>query len=753
MRRAGAFGRRRGVPVSCRALCAGLLALALAFAPPQRAFAASSTQPSASDGADVVVVLLTPFLTWQDLSPSATPNLWALATDGAIGNMNAVTADDRWPTAAGGALTLSAGSWARAGAEGLLPAPEPFSALRAENARLLARADIGALGSALRSAGLVTAAIGCNDFGDSADASGSASALWPIAVLAAADAEGAVDFARTAPDLLAENDSAAFGVLADAAAVGQAAEQALAFIAESDAGKGLLVVEPGDLVRAHYAEEGGPGGYHRLAVENADAIAGGLRQALLGKQAVLLVVSPATDKPYYQAPFFGPTIAYGSGLHGFLTSASTHRAGLVTNRDFAPTVLSALGVTAPDAMVGSPFASGGAAAVAAGSPSATEEHVAALIGIGEGTGSVDFLRDRIFIPAFCLLGVALALFAAVAGASPKPSRRVRKAASVAILFALSIPPAAWVMFAFSRYPATVVLAAAAFVLTTLGIFALALGLARLRRGTPELPPLFLSTLTTVVICADQWLGHPIESGLFSYSIRAGWRYYGMGNEGAALVVAASIVAVGLLGDLADKSGRGKLVRLWVLPVVAVIVLVSAAAPFAGANAGVAVWGTVAYAASWLAINRIRISWKSLALIAGAVVVLVGAFVAIDLALGDGQTHLGRFFSAIASGGLPSAWELIRRKLVNAVNYVPRTPYTALAVAMAAALAFSRWRRPARPLERALAGRPRFSGALLGIVVGSALALVTEDSGIVMPALMLFVATLSALYLTLEPAEA
>ena len=40
------------------------------------------------------------------------------------------------------------------------------------------------------------------------------------------------------------------------------------------------------------------------------------------------------------------------------------------------------------------------------------------------------------------------------------------------------------------------------------------------------------------------------------------------------------------------------------------------------------------------------------------------------------------------------------------------------------------------------------GALLGVLVGAVFALLTEDSGVVMPALMLFSAGLPALYLAL-----
>ena len=78
----------------------------------------------------------------------------------------------------------------------------------------------------------------------------------------------------------------------------------------------------------------------------------------------------------------------------------------------------------------------------------------------------------------------------------------------------------------------------------------------------------LSILTSLVISTDQWLGHPFESGLFSYSIRAGWRYYGMGNEGAALLVGASMIAVGIACDLTRKTNRGRRVfHIALMPIV------------------------------------------------------------------------------------------------------------------------------------------------------------------------------------------
>ena len=58
-----------------------------------------------------------------------------------------------------------------------------------------------------------------------------------------------------------------------------------------------------------------------------------------------------------------------------------------------------------------------------------------------------------------------------------------------------------------------------------------------------------------------------------------------------------------------------------------VVLVTAAAPFAGANAGVAVWGVVAYGIAWAAMNGVRLSWRTAGLTLLAVVVAVAALAA------------------------------------------------------------------------------------------------------------------------------
>ena len=732
-------------PVAALALT---LALAMAAAVALGTLARTPAQACAAPGAasqtppavETVAVLLTPFLTWDDITSGRAAELRAMANEGAIGDMNSITADWGWPTAAGGALTLSSSRWT-AGPVNASATASDLADIRAANAGSLDTPDIGALSAELHAAGLKTAAVGNAD-----EDTSSPFGVQRPAELVALDRAGAIDIRLTGPALLAADPAAPFGVRADTAALGRAIRDALA------QHPALLVVDPGDLERAHDATLPAEqiAARHASAVGATSEIAADLRRALAGTRSLLVIVTPATDKPYYQSPYFGPVILVGDGFAGELLSGSTHRPGLVANTDVAPTVVSALALEPTSTMLGQAMGSSGAGTTSLGAEARAhqvDERIAQFVRLGDSVGAVDFVRDLFFIKWFAWIGFWLALAVALIALVPMLGFG-RPLARAAILLVLAVPPAAWLLLSVNRYPASPWAVALTMAATTAAVFALAVALTLTLPSQHEVALLSLATLTSLLICVDQWSGHPFETGLFSYSIRAGWRYYGMGNEGAALLVGASIVAVGLACDLAAGTRWGAATRIGLAPVVGLITLFTAAAPFAGANAGAAVWGVVAFGVAWARINGVRFTWRTLGAIAIAVVALLAALVAIDVLSGPAETHLGRFFGEFATGDFSAVRELVVRKALNNYDYLPQSPYTWLAFAMTAALAATRWLGD-RPLARILAARDGAAGAVLGVVIGGIAALVTEDSGIVMPALMLFSGTLPILYLVLK----
>ena len=725
-----------------RALLASALVAALAGVATCVILAAAPRPARAAEPPSrLVVILLSPYLTWSDVSAKATPALWSLAEHGAVGNMNSRTADPGWPNAAGGALTISASRWAAAPTTGPVDAAH-LDTIRAFNTGSLAPPALGALGDAIRAAQGRTAAVGCGDLGTEAAGAGSAAAgtVRRPAELVATNASGTLDLASTSRSLTASDASAPFGLRSDPTRLRSALASAFALLGSSPS-PSLLVVDPGDLDRAHEdtaLPTGATTSAHLTAVAGLDSVAADVRR-WLPQDALLLVVTPATDKPWYQEPQLGPTIAFGRGFLGGLRSASTHRDGLATSIDVAPTVLAALGLHATSPMVGLPMTARPTAAPLAA-------RIAALRRSNATVGAVDQLRDAWFIRYYVVF--ALAVFALATALVWRADSRGRTLSRTLLLLLLATPSAGWLMFVVQGALTSPVEALGAFVLAMAFVLAAALWLQRRFPRSPLLAPIALAALTSAAILADQWLGHPIESGLFSYSIRSGWRYYGMGNEGAALLVGASLAATGLGIDALAGSRLQRPLQRFGVPVVGVIVLVTAAAPFAGANAGVAVWGVVACAVAWGAMNGVRLSWRAALLTMLAVVLAVAAFAAIDLASARGsETHLARFASGILRGDVGATVELISRKLANNLGYIRETPYTPLLAGFVVLLALLRFDRR-RDLKRALASAPAYAAALLGVGIGGLVAMATEDSGVVMPALMLLSGATPALLLAL-----
>jgi len=710
-------------------------------------FAPTPARASAQPAPRLAVVVLAPYLTFSNLSPTTTPALWKLAQTGALGAMNARTADRDEPNAVSGALTISASRWAS------VPLTAPASAgdiasLQALQDGSLVQPVLGSLGRAIQDAGGRTAAISTGP----ARMSQPAASRRP-AELVAMDTRGHVDLSPAAGTLSsARRGRPSPRSTGAAASFSRVAGLALRSFRASDT-PSLLVVDSPRLAAASESTSfsaAASAAEHRAAVREVDEAVATLGR-LVPAGTTIMVLAPATHKAWYQVPRFGPIIVSGPGLAGELTSGSTHRDGLVTNLDVAPTVLAALGIAPADSMVGSTMS-------ARDVPAPLPDRVLAL-GLSDAVGGiVDQVREAWFIRVFVALALAVTALAVWAIARRPGAVRLRAVATTLVVVMCAIPSAAWLMFVLQRYPQSILTAVGAFVLATVVVVVALLFVGRLgsrRNGSAVEAALIMAlsatTLASILIVVDQWLAEPLRTGLFSYSVRAGWRYYGMGNEGAALLVGASLVAIGLAVELLASSKWAVVVRRWAIPVVGAAVLFTAAAPFAGANAGVAVWGVVAYAGAWAGLNGVRPTVRTALITAGLVAGAVATFVAIDVFSAGGEgTHLAKFALGIAHGDISATSEMIGRKLANNLGYFVATPYTLLFLGLGGVYFLIR-RSSGSPLRAALEPFSALRGALFGAFLGGLFALVTEDSSSVMPALLWFAALMPTLLVALAAA--
>ena len=562
----------------------------------------------------------------------------------------------------------------------------------------------------VRSAGGTTAAVGSSAWAPE-DATEPTSAP---ALLLAADGDGRADIAETSARLLRRDAGAPLGITTDLDVLDGAYRRAL------DAeGPSLVVVDPGDPERARAATAAGSGWdeARSAAVRTTDAVVARIMRSLPA-DAALVVVSTA-DYRGGATPGFGPVIVYGAGP-GTLTSASTHRAAIVTLPDAAATALALLGLDAPDGTTG-------VVLELTATSQGVAERLATVRGLDTRARAIAALREPVWFGfvAVCLV-VLIAAYTALFAHSGRWVRAARAVLPWAIIGVLAIPPGSLVAVLFG---APISLRAAWIGLAAGSLAVLASALAWRRRDA-------ISTfgrlmfITVFIVIADQVLGGRLADGTaFSYSPLFGVRFYGLGNEGAAVLFGALLAGIGWRVDrYGHDRARGFLVA-------GAIVVALAVLPAFGANVGVALWGTAALVAAYLWASGRRLTWRIVLLAAGAAIVVVGVAVGADL-LGGGS-HLGGFVEALGGGGAGIA-SMLSRKIELSLASVLATPLVVLLPVGLAGLAYQ-LARPTGRLGAALATHRGLAAVHAGVIAASCIAVFTEDSAVPIAAILMMYA--------------
>lgn len=443
--------------------------------------------------------------------------------------------------------------------------------------------------------------------------------------------------------------------------------------------------------------------------------------------AVVLVSLPSGQAP-------GVAVVSGGGYpSGYLESYSTRRAGIVTDEDIAATVLS---------MAGRGEEAVGSATSVVEDSAPVSARLERLVRMDRSLRAMERLRVPLqsayttFMALLVLAGWLLAERGRAHARYGYWSMVLRRA----LVFGLCVPAAGTLLHVVDAFPAAperavaLLLASAAFV----WIFA---QFAWHRWGTAGALA-FVGIVSAAVLALDQLAGAPLSvSGLFSYSPLAGFRFYGMGNEGAAILVGALMTGIALEIDAARPPVAG---RQWTIAIAGAVAVFVAAAPVFGANAVVAVWGTIAFAALFVAVRSVRVRVIDVLGIAAAVVAAVAIVVAIDR-LVPGATHVSRALGESPGG----VFALLRARAVTSVRIFTASPLPAVVLALAAGFA-ALCARPTRRMRAALESHPVFARAIAAGLLGGAVGTVVEDSGLVVLALILLFLAGSVVALMLVP---
>lgn len=688
-----------------------------------------SSQPAAA-GATKVVVFGLPHLGLDDLGSGITPNLDRLVRTGAVAEATvrtqssaALSTEAYASLGAGNRVSVDPASGAdqaypptdlvgtttaallveqrsRRPSHGEVVVVGAEEAVRGAGEQTSSRP--GALGDALHHAHLTTGVVGN---ADSVSSTGAPVVSRPTAV-ALMDTTGSVDHGEVGPELLRRDPAAPFGIRADPDAVLAAAVRT---VARSD----VVLIDPGDTERAatydQYSSQDANVAARRSALRRTDALLGRVA-AHLRPGTLLLVVAPLPPKSPWALP---PMVASGAGVrHGTLYSVSTKRVGLVTLTDVAPTVLASLGASTPTGMIGAPL----------------RYHTAPVdLAHLRRQNSVANAREGLYYPlsSMFLGGQAIFYFFALFALRYHPDQ-ARVWARFGVTAIAAWPLATYLDRAIPGVntwrgaPAEVVIWSLAF---------LAAAVATRARRHALSPLAWISGVTLILLLADVAAGARLEmSSILGYSPYTAARFTGIGNTTLGLLAACAIVTATVHIYASDRPDQARLVACGGL----VVVLSAAMLPMLGNKVGSIFTLLPSFGLLAQLLYGRRLSYKVIGLTALATIAVLALMAGLDLLRPAAQrTHLGRFAADLLHGD-NTATTTVLRKLQTNLRVSQSTVWLwmipiAILVALVVLVIGQGW-RDLTPL-----GSPLRAG-LYGLLAAAAFGWLTNDSGVIVPAL-------------------
>lgn len=218
------------------------------------------------------------------------------------------------------------------------------------------------------------------------------------------------------------------------------------------------------------------------------------------------------------------------------------------------------------------------------------------------------------------------------------------------------------------------------------------------------PLVAIAALTAILLAVEVATGsHNLIDAPMGFNTLIGARFYGLGNEGFALLGTATLITLAFIAHAISKGGAeqhgrnqrasgqrpwDKRPRFWAASVIAVIgmgVLVIVVWPTMGADFGGALALVPALALLVLLVSGARPSWQKLVLV-GVLAVIVAFGVAImDWMRGaSARTHLGNFIQAIVDG---DAFDIVTRKISVNLRLLTASTHRWVVLAAIVAIAF------------------------------------------------------------------
>lgn len=506
-------------------------------------------------------------------------------------------------------------------------------------------------------------------------------------------------------------------------------EKTTAFLGDTG---GVAFVDLGDLFRldaqnAYYSEKEYQN-QRQLLLSELDTFLGQLASYCQEQKTSLLIITPfpgqrSTDLGNTLAPVILKTPL--TSPPALLTSASTKRAGIITNLDIAPTILSLLDIEQSPAMIGHPLRQ-----IPQQNPPLYLDSLLAQI-------TANYLQRPYLIKGYVIMQIIVVLSTILLILLQHPLLQY----TGPLILALTTVP---LLFLYLSFFPPLDMLSRLFLLLTATLFCV---LFLKRIGSPIRQMAVLYLLTSFSIAADLfWQAPLMKNSLLGYDPISGARYYGLGNEYMGVLLGSSLIGFSLLLETAgpDAAWRGRLQALAALIFPALFFLV--AAPQGGTNVGGAISFFFSSIFLVFLLYRQRISMKLLAGTGVGIILALTLLFGLDLHRPvEAQSHIGLTARIVKENGPAALVPIMARKISMNIKLFHYSIWTRVLLTFLGATAVMAY-RPSGLMAALLKKHPCLKIGLIASLSGSGIALAVNDSGIVAAATAMIYIVPTLLYL-------
>lgn len=441
---------------------------------------------------------------------------------------------------------------------------------------------------------------------------------------------------------------------------------------------------------------------------------------------IMMVAPNPSALEYKNKERFTPLILLEKNKEkGILISSTTKTKGIISNTDIAPTVLNYFNIEAPLSMIGSPIKTD-----RQGYP------MEYLVEINKRKVSIAQARQPVLVSYIVIIITALVVVAVLLLFYPAMSLLYLKLINFLLIFLLAIPLALLILPLAPPLNLYLNLAFIIIIGTIIVITSMSLG----KEGL--VTPMIVCLVTGFSLAADVFFGSLLmRNSILGFDPMEGARFYGIGNEYMGVLIGSSIIGLALLKD--TYFSKSKKYNYFLLFMFAFFIL-CIGAPQIGANVGGSIAAGVAYLVVLLKNFNKKIDLKKIIIISGAIILVVSLIVGIDLTRGADKSHAGRTFILIKTKGPQEALNIINRKLSMNLKLIQYTSWSKVLIVSLIVIAFLLG-KPLGIFQRIKEKAPAFNNGLMGVIVGSFVALIFNDSGVVAAATMIIFAAITLIY--------